>query len=123
MFACRELAEKHPVSELSPVIINYCNPGMCKTSIYRDDRGWVTAKIIDVATGLLGRDCEVGSRTLVNCVTMCGKESHGKYVNNDQPGKSSSYVESQEGRQMQKQFWDELMAKLEAVAPDVSKNA
>ena len=123
MFACRELAEKRPVSETSPVIINYCNPGMCKTSIYRDDGSWLMAKAIDIGTSVLGRSCEVGSRTLVNCVTMCGKESHGKYVSNDQLARSSSYVESEKGRQMQKRFWDELMMKLETVEPGISRNA
>ena len=96
---------------------------MCKTAIYRDEGGWLKDKVIEVVTGALGRTSEVGSRTLVNCVTLCGKESHGKFVTNDRPAKTSSYIESEKGRQMQKRFWKELMAKLDAVAPGVSQNA
>jgi retinol dehydrogenase 12 len=123
MLATRSLAEKHPVSEDSPVVVNYCNPGLCQTTIYRDDGSWLMAKSVEIVLGILARPCEVGARTLVNCVVLSGKESHGKFVNNDKPSKSSSYVEGDKGRQMQKRFWDELMTKLDSICPGVSQNA
>ena len=121
MLACQELAEKRPVSDDSPVIINYCNPGACKTSIFRDEVGWLMRESIKIGTNILARSSEVGSRTLVNCVTRLGRESHGKYVDDDR-AKSAPYVGNEWGRQLQKQFWNELMGELETLAPGISKN-
>ncbi|KAI9706194.1 MAG: hypothetical protein M1820_004955 [Bogoriella megaspora] len=123
MMAVRELAQKHPVSKDSPVVINCCNPGMCITTIFRDEGSWLKMKTIETMTGLFARSCEVGSRTLVNCIALTGEESHGKFVNNDQPSRTSSYIESEKGKRMQRQFWDELMMRLETIAPGASKNA
>ena len=85
MLACRSLAEKNPVSSSSPVVINYCNPGMCISEIDRDDRGRLAAFAVSTTTSIFARSTEVGSRTYVNAVVLSGKESHGKFVTNCTP--------------------------------------
>ena len=122
MFACQQLAERWPISEASPVIVNYCNPGMCKTTIFRDEVSWFMRKGIEVGTTILARSGEVGSRIQVNSVTLHGKESHGGYITNDSSGPPPC-IEKEWGIQIQTRLWNELTEKLEAIVPGISKYA
>lgn len=87
LFACRSMAEKNPVSPSSPVVINYCNPGMCHSEIDRDNRGKLSALAVNTATSIFARTTEVGGRTYVDAVVTSGQESHGEFVNNCAPAK------------------------------------
>lgn len=40
----------------------------------------------------------------------------------DTCGRPSAFVRSAEGKQVQQTFYDELMAKLEAISPGISEN-
>ncbi|KAF2805937.1 short chain dehydrogenase [Mytilinidion resinicola] len=115
VFAVRELAEK---SE-GPVTVNCLNPGLCHSALTRDKgpAAWVLA----VMKALIARSTEVGSRTLLNAAGY-GPESHGKYISDCKIEEPSAFVRSAEGKKTQARVWDELMKKLEAISPGVTKN-
>jgi NAD(P)-dependent dehydrogenase (short-subunit alcohol dehydrogenase family) len=63
----QELAARTPKSAVAPsVIINFPNPGWCKTPVFRqDDGGAISRNMLQ----LIGRTGEVGARTLVSAIT------------------------------------------------------
>lgn len=72
-----ELAKNVPSSA---VTISCANPGLCGDSdLARQFTGtaYYTHKAM---CGLLGRTCEIGSRTVVHAVTTLGEDAHGQYV-------------------------------------------
>ncbi|KAI9701733.1 MAG: hypothetical protein M1820_006361 [Bogoriella megaspora] len=119
MLACQELAEQQPI-DTSRVIINYCSPGACRTTIFRDDVNWFMRKSINVSMLFVGRSSEHGSRILVNSVTRNGRESHGKYVADDS-SKAAPYVGNEWGKHLQARFWEELSSRLEEASPGITK--
>lgn len=60
------------------MVINYVNPGLCKTDLSRN-ASFGLRMAITTANFLLGRTAEMGSRNLMYA-TVAGKESHGKYL-------------------------------------------
>jgi NAD(P)-dependent dehydrogenase (short-subunit alcohol dehydrogenase family) len=102
-----------------PVIINYFNPGFCKSGLSREEGAWfvVFAAIMGAWT------TEQGSRCLVSAVSSAsGKETHGHFLNGGVDYPPSPFVRSQEGIRTQKRVWDELKAKLETIQPGVLAN-
>lgn len=71
-----------PVSENSPVLINYVTPGLCDTSIVqKSDRSERQSLLKSAAMALLARSAEMGSRTLVDAVKPdIEKSLHGAYL-------------------------------------------
>lgn len=61
------------------IVVNTLTPGMCRSGLTKDLRGWFGAQIA-IMTKLLARSTEVGGRTLVHAIAQ-GPESHGKYMN------------------------------------------
>ncbi|PWY66765.1 putative short-chain dehydrogenase/reductase family protein [Aspergillus heteromorphus CBS 117.55] len=111
----RELADKQPDQS---VVINYLNPGFCRTLLGRDSDSCAFAAMQRV----LGRTSEVGSRTLV-AAAAAGWESHGEYMSNGvvAPHALSPLVTSAEGKELQGRLWGELEAILEVIRPGVMK--
>lgn len=72
-----ELAKNVPSAA---VIISSANPGLCGDSdLARHFQG--TAYYAHKAMcGLLGRTCDIGSRTIVHAVTTLGEDAHGQYI-------------------------------------------
>lgn len=77
MYAVREFAGLHPVSE-SGVVINYVSPGLCITELTRSYAPEARAYFDDMQADV-GRTAEMGARTLVHGA-LGGEETHGKYV-------------------------------------------
>ncbi|KAJ4228010.1 hypothetical protein NW759_004099 [Fusarium solani] len=77
IYATRHLASLFPLSETG-VVINVLNPGLCKTELNRNARGFLKYQILMLRL-FLGRTPEQGSRTLLHAA-VAGTESHGKYV-------------------------------------------
>jgi retinol dehydrogenase-12 len=99
-----------------PVIINLVTPGLCRT-------GLVTGVGIapDVLNFFLGRTVEVGSRTYVNAVGPVGEASMGEYVLDDEICDPSPFVLSEEGSQLAKKVWEELVEILEEACPGITQ--
>lgn len=100
------------------VVINYPNPGWCKTDLFRTlDTGVVLPWMV----WLIGRTAEEGSRTLVHAAAGAGEETHGKYLDACRVKNEGSWARSQEAERIQREVWTELQAILEKIQPDVTR--
>ncbi|KAL2146501.1 hypothetical protein VTI28DRAFT_3682 [Corynascus sepedonium] len=118
----RELAAQLDAASAgaSPIIVNTVNPGLCKSSLFRDVF-LVGQFFLSIFTYIIGRTSEQGSRALLVAVAG-GRETHGKYVDCGKVDNPSSFVLSEEGKVVQKRVWDELMEIFENIEPGVSAN-
>ena len=109
----REMAVRLPLGENNDPIINVVTPGFCKSKI---SRNLPTMGRLSVGAFLavIGRTTEVGSRTLVAAATA-GRESHGGYMESCRVAEPSGFVRSEEGREVQRRVWGELMKVLEGL--------
>jgi retinol dehydrogenase-12 len=98
-----------------PVIINCVTPGLCKSDLVKD-MGMTPV----VFKKLLGRQVEVGSRTLVNAAALA--DSCGEYIIDDKVSEPSTLVRSEEGVELAKRVWKELAVILEKECPGVTQN-
>jgi NAD(P)-dependent dehydrogenase (short-subunit alcohol dehydrogenase family) len=116
VFGVRTIAQLHPAS-VFPVTVNCVNPGLCHSELARDHPtfGFWLIKL------LLARSTEVGSRTLVHAGAQ-GADSHGHYLSDCEIAEPASLVTSKEGKEAQDRVWAELVKKLEAIKPGVTKN-
>ncbi|EIM87335.1 NAD-P-binding protein [Stereum hirsutum FP-91666 SS1] len=114
-----EIASRSFSSSAPPVIINYVNPGFCRSSLDRDMKGNVITSIFKL---LLQRKTEVGARTLVHA-SVAGKESHGQYLCDclvhPSPVDRSDLVAERD--ELQKKIWSEMTMKLEKIEPGVTR--
>jgi retinol dehydrogenase 12 len=118
----QELAERLDAASAgaSPVVVNTANPGLCKSSLFRDVHA-IGQLMVTGLTLLIGRTSEQGSRALMAAVDG-GRESHGKYVDSGKVEDPSFFVQSEKGKAVQKRLWDELMEILEGIEPGVTRN-
>lgn len=118
----RELAAQLDAASAgaSPIIVNTVNPGLCKSSLFRDVF-LLGQFFLSIFTYIIGRTSEQGSRALLVAVAG-GRETHGKYVDCGKVDNPSSFVLSEEGKVVQKRVWDELMEIFENIEPGVSAN-
>ena len=79
LLAVREVATR--MGKKPKVVLNTINPGLAKTKLARNARGFLKWQMI-IAKALLARSAEGGSRMLVHAVTDAGPESHGLYFSN-----------------------------------------
>lgn len=77
VLATRQLASLLS-SERTGVVINYVNPGLCKTKLSRNAT-FGTRMMINTMKNLVGRTADQGSRNLLYAAVV-GGESHGRYV-------------------------------------------
>ncbi len=85
-------------------------------SVRQDDGGAFARNLLR----LIGRTSEVGARTLTSAIAA-GKDSHGRYVSECQIKPASVWVRSQEGQEMQKKIWKELVQKMDGISTGVSE--
>ncbi|TVY83895.1 Short-chain dehydrogenase/reductase tropG [Lachnellula suecica] len=99
------------------VVLNFVNPGWCKTELFRTADGGLGARI---GLCLVGRAAEEGSRTLVHAAAV-GEEAHGKYLSECRVKPESTWARSQQGVEVEKGVWAELVDILEGIRPGVTK--
>jgi NAD(P)-dependent dehydrogenase (short-subunit alcohol dehydrogenase family) len=116
VFAIRSIAERYRASTY-PVTINAVNPGLCHSELGRDFPT-IAFWLIKI---FLARSTEVGSRTLVHAASQ-GAESHGQYMSDCEISTPAAFVTSDAGKCAQDRAWDELVRKLEAIRPGVTRN-
>ncbi|KAG9952900.1 NAD(P)-binding protein, partial [Aureobasidium melanogenum] len=115
VFCTRALVEK--TSPSYPVTINTMNPGFCYSELSREYNGFAFRLLYK----LLARTTEVGSRTLV-AAALASHDTHGQYMSDCMVEEPAKFVRSDEGKRTQERVWAELIAKLEAIQPGISKN-
>lgn len=131
--ASEKLDERYPTSKLlevlvvrqiasqlegSGVVLNMLNPGFCHSELTRDaGLGMAVMKFF------LARTTEMGSRTLV-LAGVAGGASHGKYMSDGvvSDDSLSSFVRSDEGREVGQKLWKELREILENIQRGVTAN-
>jgi retinol dehydrogenase 12 len=100
-----------------PVVINCVNPGFCHSSLTRS-----FAPIAYIGKIIMrARSTEVGSRTLVHAASA-GPQSHGKYLSNCEVALVGNFVRTEEGKEVQKCVWVEVLSRLEGIQPGIGKN-
>ncbi|KAH7201526.1 hypothetical protein DER44DRAFT_841829 [Fusarium oxysporum] len=114
LYITREIAARLSASEKSSVIINAPNPSYCKSGLLRE-------KQESTPPDFMARSTEMGSRALVAGV-LAGQESNGQYINNCQVRDPACHVTNKTGEKIQIALYEELVDKLEIIAPGVSKN-
>lgn len=116
----RELAANLASSPANPIVLNIVTPGFCKSQITRNLPA--PGKYgVALAQALIGRKTEVGSRTLVHAASA-GPETHGKYLDSCRVSEPSPFVRSDEGMEVQKRVYAELMEVLEGIEGGITAN-
>ncbi|CAO2654817.1 Nn.00g115500.m01.CDS01 [Neocucurbitaria sp. VM-36] len=118
LYTVRELAARVPLSKESNVVITKMTPGACQSDLFRDDTGWLEATIQSILMKLVARTTEVGSRTLVHSVKPdLEGNAHGAFLMDCRVAQNGSRVDSAKGQSEQKRWIEELLPKLESIAP------
>ena len=98
-------------SQQGRVIVNLVNPGWCLTSLGRHKPEPFVQRVM---ANIFRRTGEMGSRTLVHGASA-GRDSDGKYLSECQVKEQSTYVRSEEGKEMSRRLWMEVVERLEGV--------
>jgi retinol dehydrogenase 12 len=117
--AAHELAEREAQRGDSDrhVTINIVNPGWCKTDLFRHKDDPLPVRWMLWA---VGRTAEQGARALTHAV-LAGAETHGCYLSECRVKGESWFVRCDEGREMQKRLWRELVGRLSGLDADVGR--
>ncbi|KAL1304753.1 hypothetical protein AAFC00_003691 [Neodothiora populina] len=116
----RELCQTQ-ISRPYPVTINTPTPGFCYSELVREAEGTWRGTFYNIMKRLVARTTEVGSRTLVLC-GLAGQETHGEWMVDGKPARTSSFTTSEEGKKVGARVWKELSEKLEAIHPGILRN-
>ncbi|KAI9652362.1 MAG: hypothetical protein M1831_006840 [Alyxoria varia] len=96
------------------VVVNDVHPGYCRTGLFRD----ADSVMQGIGLKVIGRSSEEGSRSLVHGL-LAGRESHGKYMGEGRVKSASPFLETEDGKRVQREVWEEVMGKLEPVRPGI----
>lgn len=79
--ASRRIAQSHPLSEKSNVLVTVQTPGACKSDLFREESSLVTKAISWFMFAVFARDTATGARTMVHAVNpdLLAK-AHGKFL-------------------------------------------
>ncbi|KAL7924370.1 hypothetical protein ACQKWADRAFT_286557 [Trichoderma austrokoningii] len=115
-FAYFEFARRAPFSRTG-VAITMVNPGACKTNLARHLNSSVRLQI-GIVLSLIGRNAEMGSRTLLHGLTV-GEEAHGRYLSECEISDHivPEWVTDEDGREWQIRVWEKVAAALENACP------
>ncbi|KAH7388889.1 short-chain dehydrogenase/reductase-like protein [Cadophora sp. MPI-SDFR-AT-0126] len=116
----RELAPALTASEKPKVILNCLTPGFCHSELMRD-APFPLNILAPIGKFFLARTTEVGSRTLVSAAAA-SEDMHGMYLQDLKVKEPSRWVRSEEGKEVQKKVFKELLGILEGIEPGVTNN-
>ncbi|KAH6639123.1 hypothetical protein C7974DRAFT_431780 [Boeremia exigua] len=121
MWAVRDMAQRHPFSNQSNVLITCLTPGLCQSNIVRDDESWIAGVLRRFIIGLVARSTEVGSRSLVFGIKPdLGAECHGAFLMDCKVCKDlTGNTKTPEMEQANRKFLEELSARLEDICPGI----
>ncbi|KAH9901931.1 short-chain dehydrogenase [Xylariomycetidae sp. FL2044] len=116
----RELAWELDANGKSKVIVNVTDPRLCRSELFRS-----VPFPFNLGTALamffVARTCEVGSRNLV-AAALGDESTHGRYILDCVPKLESSFVRTEEGQEVQKRVYEELLDLLEEIQPGICAN-
>ncbi|VUC22512.1 unnamed protein product [Clonostachys rosea] len=122
VFAVRELAARMKASGKPLIVLNMVDPGFCQSDLMRE-KGWeLPIRIMmGVADKILARSPDSGARTYT-MAAEAGEQSHGMYLEDCGFSTPSPIVDTEEGKELQKRVWNELVEILNANAPGAVDN-
>ena len=109
----RELVSRLQAHQTPNVTITTVNPGLCRSTLYRDDEKSLVSHIL---RWIVSRSTEVGARTLVYGVCG-GPETHGEYMSDGKPQEVEKWICSDMGRRVQRKVFEQTMDVLEGRRP------
>ncbi|KAF5016696.1 hypothetical protein F66182_11544 [Fusarium sp. NRRL 66182] len=98
----------------NPVIINLVNPGLCLSSLTRDDVK--PSLFFRIANKLIARTTEQGGRCLV-LAALAPEESHGEFQSDGKNQDVEAWIYTELGERVQKKVWEQTVPILEARKP------
>ena len=116
-FAVREIANKIAASTKPAVVINYVNPGFCKSALRCEFDSW----FMRIWEGLVQRKTEYGARNLVYAINA-GEKSNGQYISDCYVAGPPPMCQGEKGALLQQRVWNELAEKLNKVQPGITSN-
>ncbi|KIW14740.1 hypothetical protein PV08_07524 [Exophiala spinifera] len=90
-----------------PVVVTLVNPGLCRSSLDRDQNIVVRA-VAGLLRYIVGRSTEAGSRTLVYGA-CAGPESHGMFMSDGRNQDVESWIYTDQGKKLQKKVFEQTM--------------
>jgi NAD(P)-dependent dehydrogenase (short-subunit alcohol dehydrogenase family) len=101
------------------IVVNAPNPGFCRTSLMKESSG-IMKYMVKAFSLSMGRSPEDGAKCVVDGAIVKGDESHGKYLSEAQIKDEAPMARGEEGAQLQKKMWDEIVSvlKKENVYPE-----
>ncbi|TAQ87873.1 hypothetical protein B7494_g3809 [Chlorociboria aeruginascens] len=88
------------------VIINDVSPGMVKTG-FGEYPIWLRG-MFTVAFGLKARSADEGAKTYLHALGVAGKESHGKYLSNNEITERAAITNTPAGKKIREGLWDDI---------------
>jgi hypothetical protein len=83
LYAIQEMALRSPVTPESNVILDALTPGMCRSSLFRDDKPWLHSVIEGVIMRIIARSTATGGAAIVDAVRPdLSIEAHGAFIMN-----------------------------------------
>ncbi|RAO66515.1 uncharacterized protein BHQ10_002527 [Talaromyces amestolkiae] len=113
----RELVARlkaNPKFDTNPVIINLVNPGLCLSSLTRDDVK--PSLFFRIANKLIARTTEQGGRCLV-LAASAPEDSHGEFQSDGKNQDVEAWIYKDLGEKVQKKVWEQTVPILEARKP------
>jgi hypothetical protein len=81
LYAIREIANRSPVTPESNVILDTMTPGLCYSSLFRDEKSWLYAIIERIMMRMLARSTATGGAAVVDAVRPdLPVEAHGAFL-------------------------------------------
>ncbi|QIX00007.1 hypothetical protein AMS68_005524 [Peltaster fructicola] len=122
VLVARQLAQLLPV-ERTGVVINYLNPGLCKTALSKKS-SMKTQIILGIMKALVARTAEVGCRNLLYAV-VAGEKSHGRYISNCEveEDRVPMWITEADGLRHQQLIYDAVAEELDQIEPGCVQTA
>lgn len=136
--ANNNLAEQYPVTKLLQLVmtrklaeavnasakgrvVNALNPGLYRTRLFRC-AALPTSLVVGLAHAAMGRDAEMGSRTLL-AAAFAEHETHGQWMTDCRLRDAwPQAIEGHDGEKLMAKVWGKLVDALERMEPGVMAN-
>ncbi|KAM0704752.1 hypothetical protein Q7P35_007538 [Cladosporium inversicolor] len=122
--ASRRIAQCHPLSKDSNVIINVQTPGACKSDLFREEGTALSRAAKWMMLALFARSTETGARALVHAVSPELEEgAHGEFLM-DARVMEKKYSVAENNKvsvEVAKKWTDELFVMLEKMVPGATR--
>ncbi|KAM5514085.1 Mediator of RNA polymerase II transcription subunit 5 [Fusarium oxysporum f. sp. phaseoli] len=114
-----QLAKAIEASGKGYIVVNGVHPGFCSTPLF-DNTPWPFNLIFKGLLALFGRTPEVGSRALL-AGAFADESLNGKFMSNGAFHELPKIMQGDEGEEMCRKVWEELISILEEIEPGVTK--